>query len=106
MPTVSEYEVFQEASAEVQENMTFYYNSSASLRTWSANSEEGSRALSPVFGDIFGEGQSNCQVLFVQDVVMKYIKSVYVTNYITFKLLVETYQHKKEKQSKVENKKN
>ena len=59
MPTVPVYEAFQEASAEVQENMTFYYNSSASLRTWSANSEEGSRALSPVFGDIFGEGQSN-----------------------------------------------
>ena len=62
MPTVPEYEAFQEASAEVQENMTFYYNSSASLRTWSANSEEGSRALSPVFGDIFGEGQSNYEV--------------------------------------------
>ena len=25
MPTVSEYNVFKEASAEVQENMTFYY---------------------------------------------------------------------------------
>ena len=59
MPTVPEYRVYQEASAEVQENMTYYYNQSASLRTWSANSEKGSQALSPVFGDIFGEGQSN-----------------------------------------------
>ncbi|XP_027039863.1 laminin subunit beta-1-like [Pocillopora damicornis] len=61
MPTVSEYNVFKEASAEVQENMTFYYNASSSLKTWSANSEAGSRALAPVFGSIFGEGQAcNC----------------------------------------------
>ena len=59
MPTVSEYDVFKEASAEVQENMTFYYNASSSLKTWSANSEAGSRALAPVFGNIFGEGQGN-----------------------------------------------
>ena len=59
MPTVSEYDVFREASAEVQENMTFYYNASSSLKTWSANSEAGSRALAPVFGNIFGEGQGN-----------------------------------------------
>ena len=52
MPTVSEYDVFKEASAEVQENMTFYYNASSSLKTWSANSEAGSRALAPVFGNI------------------------------------------------------
>ena len=64
MPTVPEYKVFQEASTEVQENMTFYYSSSASLQRWSANSEEGNRALSPVFGDIFGGGQSNYEVLF------------------------------------------
>ena len=37
MSTVSEYDVFKEASAEVQENMTFYYNASSSLKTWSAN---------------------------------------------------------------------
>ena len=59
MPTVSEYDVFKEASAEVQENMTFYYNASSSLKTWSANSEAGSRALAPVFGNIFGEGHGN-----------------------------------------------
>ena len=52
MPTVSEYDVFKEASAEVQENMTFYYNASSFLKTWSANSEAGSRALAPVFGNI------------------------------------------------------
>ena len=59
MPTVPEYDVYKEASPEVQENMTFYYNSSSSLQTWSANSEAGSRALAPIFGSIFGEGQGN-----------------------------------------------
>ncbi|PFX13764.1 Laminin subunit gamma-1 [Stylophora pistillata] len=61
MPTVTEYDVFKEASAEVQQNMTFYYNVSSSLKTWSADSEEGSQALAPVFGSIFGEGKAcNC----------------------------------------------
>ena len=58
MPTVPEYDAFQSASPAVQENMTHYYNLSSSLRTWSANSEEGSAALSPLFGEILGEGQS------------------------------------------------
>ena len=49
----------QEDYAEVQENMTLYYNASSSLKTWSANSEAGSRALAPVFGNIFGEGQGS-----------------------------------------------
>lgn len=58
MPTVPEYQAFKEASPDVQKNMTFYYNASASLRTWSAVSDEGSAALSGVFGEIFEEGQS------------------------------------------------
>lgn len=58
MPTVSEYDVFKSASPAVQENMTYYFNQSASLRSWSAVSVEGSASLSPVFGEIFGEGQS------------------------------------------------
>ena len=58
MPTVPEYDAFKEASPAVQENMTRYYNLSFSLRTWSANSEAGSAALAPVFGEIYGEGQS------------------------------------------------
>ena len=57
MPTVSEYDVFKSASPAVQENMTYYFNQSASLRSWSAVSVEGSASLSPVFGEIFGEGQ-------------------------------------------------
>ena len=71
MPTVSEYDAFQEASPAVQENMTFYYNSSFSLRTWSAHSEAGSAALSPVFGEIFGEGQS-------KDFVICYVYCIYL----------------------------
>ncbi len=81
MPTVSEYEAFQEASAEVQQNMTFYYNSSASLQTWSAVSEEGSAALSPVFGDVFGEGQSNYKEFFTLCYVCN---NVYVENVISY----------------------
>ncbi|XP_015765926.1 PREDICTED: laminin subunit gamma-1-like [Acropora digitifera] len=64
MPTVPEYQAFKEASPDVQKNMTFYYNASASLRTWSAVSDEGSAALSGVFGEIFEEGQScNCSTV-------------------------------------------
>ena len=58
MPTVPEYYAFKEASPAVQDNMTYYYNASASLRTWSANSKAGSSVLSGIFGEIFGEGQS------------------------------------------------
>lgn len=58
MPTVPEYTAFKEAPPDVQKNMTFYYNASASLRTWSAFSAEGSAALSGIFGEIFEEGQS------------------------------------------------
>lgn len=71
MPTVSEYPAYQEASPEAQENMTYYYNSSFSLRIWSANSEAGSAALSPVFGEIFGEGQSKAFCL-----INTYLKGV------------------------------
>ena len=65
MPTVPEYDAFQAASPAVQENMTYYYNLSSSLRTWSANSEAGSVALSPVFGEIFEEGQSESEIVAV-----------------------------------------
>lgn len=64
MPTVPEYYAFKEASPAVQDNMTYYYNASASLRTWSANSKAGSSVLSGIFGEIFGEGQScNCSTV-------------------------------------------
>ena len=62
MPTLTESIAFQEASPLTQENMTFYYNKSFSLHTWTANLEEASAALSPVFGELFGEGQGEINV--------------------------------------------
>lgn len=79
MPTVPEYPAFKEAPPDVQKNMTFYYNASASLRSWSALSDEGSAALSGVFGEIFEEGQSK-SLIFPKNVPLRTLTCGVITS--------------------------